>query len=112
TNRSQINGSKLVDDDVVISVTPMTASDVLAGELKIIILTKNGTSLGFPLSMVPELKKTGRGVKAISMDKDDNICFATALDPKAETFICNDKELNARKVRMRKRADKGQKAQL
>lgn len=112
TNRSQINATKLVDGDEVISVTPMTASDVLAGELKIIILTKNGTSLGFPLSMVPELKKTGRGAKAISMDKDDSICFATALDPKAETFMYNDKKLNARKVRMRKRADKGQKAQL
>ena len=58
------------------------------------------------------MKKTGRGVKAITLEKEDTICFAAALDPNTETFEYEDKVLNAKKVRNRKRGDKGQRAQL
>jgi len=112
TNRSQINATKLEDHDEVVNITLLTASDVLAGTLKVIILTEKGYSLGFLLSDVPEMKKTGRGVKAIKLEKDDTVRFGTAIDPDAETFQYNDKVLSAKKVRMRKRGDKGQKAQL
>ncbi len=112
TNRSVINATKLEDGDTVIGITLMSAHEVLAGNLKVIILTEKGLSLGFPLSEVSELKKTSRGVKAITLDKNDSICFATALGPNADTFVYNDKTLSAKKVRNRKRGDKGQKAQL
>lgn len=112
TNRSLISATKLEDNDEVIAINHLSANDVLSGNLKVIILTDKGLSLGFPLSDVSELKKTSRGVKAITLEKNDTICFTTALDQNTETFTYNDKTLNAKKVRNRKRGDKGQKAQL
>ena len=112
TNRSQISATKLEDDDKVIGITLLSAGDVLAGNHKVILLTEQGLSLGFPLSEVSEFKKTSRGVKAIKLDKGDTVCFATAVSPNTETFEYNDKVLSAKKVRTRKRADKGQKAKL
>ncbi len=112
TNRSQISATKLEDGDLVIGITLLSAGDILANNYKVIILTDNSLSLGFPLSEVSELKKTSRGVRAIKLDKDDKVCFGSAVSPSTETFIYNDKEYNAKKVRNRKRADKGQKAKL
>ncbi len=112
TNRAQINATKLEANDKVVSITLLSAGEILANNSKVIILTENGLSLGFPLSEVSELKKTSRGVIGIKLDKDDTVCFATALNPNIENFVYKDKELSARKVRNRKRADKGQKAKL
>ena len=112
TNRSQISATKLEDGDTVIGVTLLSAGDILADNHKVIILTDNGLSLGFPLSEVSEFKKTSRGVRAIKLDKGDKVCYGTAVNPNTETFVYNDKEYSARKVRNRKRADKGQKAKL
>jgi DNA gyrase subunit A len=112
TNRSQINATKLEDGDIVIGITLLSAGDILADKHKVIILTDNGLSLGFPLSEVSEFKKTSRGVRAIKLDKGDNVCYGTAVSPSTEIFVYNDKEYSAKKVRNRKRADKGQKAKL
>ncbi len=115
TNRSQIAATKLEENDEVISICMLTAAEVMAGwagGIKVIILTAKGLSLGFPLAEVSELKKTSRGVKAITLEKNDTVCFATALSQNVETFIYNDKEFSVKKVRNRKRGDKGQKATL
>ena len=112
TNRSQINATKLEDGDEIIAINLLTAGDILAGNHKVIILTEKGLSLGFPLSEVSELKKTSRGVKAITLEKNDTVCYATALSPTEETFEYNGKTFNAKKVRNRRRGDKGQKATL
>ncbi len=112
TNRSVVSATKLEDQDEVVGITLMSAREVLTGNLKVVILTEKGLSLGFPLSEVPELKKVSRGVKAITLDKSDSVCYATALGPNIDTFVYYDKTLSAKKVRSRKRGDKGQKAQL
>jgi DNA gyrase subunit A len=112
TNRSQIASTKLEEKDEIVTINLLSAGDILAGNLKVIILTEKGSSLGFSLSEVSELKKTSRGVKAITLEKNDTVCFATALNQNAETFQYNDKTLSAKKVRNRKRGDKGQKATL
>ena len=112
TNRSQIVSTKLEDKDEIIAINLLSAHEVLAGNLKVILLTEKGLSLGFPLSEVSELKKTSRGVKAITLEKNDSVAFATALNPNVDTFQFNEKTLSAKKVRMRKRGDKGQKATL
>lgn len=112
TNRSQIASTKLEDNDKIISINLISAGEKLAGNLKVIILTEKGLSLGFSLDEVTELKKTSRGVKGITLDKNDSVCFATVLNQNTETFEYNDKVLSAKKVRNRKRADKGQKATL
>ncbi len=112
TNRSQIVSTKLEEKDEIVAINLLSARDVLAGNLKVILLTEKGLSLGFPLSEVSELKKTSRGVKAITLEKNDRVAFATALNPSTDTFQYNEKALSAKKVRMRKRGDKGQKATL
>ena len=112
TGRQMIAATKLDADDEVVGVTMLSASDVLTGTKKVILLTKDGLSLGFPLSEVSELKKTSRGVKGITLEKEDTVAFATVVHPAAETFEYEGKILNARRVRNRKRAAKGQKANL
>lgn len=112
TGRQMIAATKLDADDEVVGVIMLSASDVLIGTKKVILLTKDGLSLGFPLSEVSELKKTSRGVKGITLEKGDTVAFATVVHPAAETFEYEGKTLNARRVRNRKRAAKGQKANL
>ena len=77
-----------------------------------ILLTRNGLSLGFPVSEVSEFKKTSRGVKGITLDKNDSVVFSTIVDMNADTFEYDGRVLNAKRVRNRKRAAKGQKATL
>ena len=112
TGRQMIAATKLDADDEVVGVIMLSASDVLTGTKKVILLTKDGLSLGFPLSEVSEHKKTSRGVKGITLEKEDTVAFATVVHPAAETFEYEGKTLNARRVRNRKRAAKGQKANL
>lgn len=112
TGRQMIAATKLDADDEVVGVIMLSASDVLTGTKKVILLTKDGLSLGFPLSEVSELKKTSRGVKGITLEKEDTVAFATVVHPAAETFEYEGKTLNARRVRNRKRTAKGQKANL
>lgn len=112
TNRSQIAATKLEEKDEVVAIDLLSAGDILAGNIKVIILTDKGLSLGFQLSEVSELKKTSRGVKAITLEKNDTVSFAIAINQNEETFQYNDKTLSSKKVRNRKRGDKGQKAQL
>jgi DNA gyrase subunit A len=112
TIRSTINATKLEDGDSISSIIMLTASDILSGDLKVILLTEKGSSLGFPLEEVSEMKKTGRGVKSVDLDKNDAVAFTTVVKTSTETFIYNGNELNAKKVRNRKRGQKPQKAQL
>ena len=112
TNRFQIASTKLESDDLIVDITIINATDSLSGNMKYIILTHKGLSLGFNLDEVSELKKTSRGVKGIDLDNSDYVAYATVVPNTTETFEYNGKVLSARKVRTRKRAAKGQKATL
>lgn len=112
TSRQMIAATKMDAEDCLVGVELLTAADVLTGTKKVILLTEKGYSLGFPVGEVSEFKKTSRGVKAISLEKNDSLIFATAVHPAAETFDYDGRTYNARRVRNRKRAAKGQKANL
>ena len=112
TNRAVVAATKLSDGDILAGLTRLSAKEVLSGTQKVIIYTTAGLSLGFPLDEVPELKKTGKGVKAITLDKNDTVAYATSVGPNVETFSYRGKEYSAKKVRNRKRGAKGQKATL
>lgn len=112
TNRSMISATKLEDGDFVASVVMLHADDVLATDRKVVMLTEKGTSLGYNLEEISELKKTGRGVKGIALDPKDHVCYVNVFTPQDETFVYNDETLSVRKVRNRKRGAKGQKANL
>ncbi len=112
TNRAAIAATKLMDGDILAGLTRLSAKEVLSGTQKVILYTAAGLSLGFPLEEVPELKKTGKGVKAISLEKNDTVAYATSVGPNTETFSYRGKDYSAKKVRNRKRGAKGQKATL
>ena len=112
TNRLQVAATKLDEGDEVSGVTALSAADILAGGKKVILLTKKGLSLGFPLEEVSEFKKTSRGVKGIALEKEDTVVHSTIVDLAQETFEYDGKTLGAKHVRNRKRAAKGQKANL
>ena len=112
TSRLQIASTKLDEGDSLVGVSQVSAADLLGGRMKVILLTEKGLSLGFSLQEVNEFKKTSRGVKAIELEKQDSLAYATVVENDAETFLYEGKELSAKKVRNRKRAAKGQKAKL
>ena len=112
TNRAVLSTTKLDDGDLLVSILLLTGHMVSSSDSKVILLTNDGLSLGFPLSEVSELKKTSRGVKGIALDSNDFVAFATVVTPDIETFEFNQKQLSAKKVRNRKRGAKGQKATL
>ena len=112
TNRAVIATTKLDENDELISIVHLTGHMVSSSDSKVILLTNDGLSLGFPLSEVSELKKTSRGVKGITLEKADIVVFATVVTPEIEFFEFNQKQLSAKKVRNRKRGAKGQKATL
>ncbi|MCI8337501.1 MAG: DNA topoisomerase 4 subunit A [Lachnospiraceae bacterium] len=112
TNRSVIASTKLEAGDSVAGITPLTVEDVIAGDRKVILITKNGLSLGFPLEEVGELKKTSRGVKGITLEQDDQVAYAGVVTPDREEILFEQKTFYPRKIRNRKRAAKGQKANI
>ena len=61
---------------------------------------------------VSEFKKTSRGVKGIALEKEDAVTYSTVVDFAQETFDYDGRILDAKHVRNRKRAAKGQKANL
>ena len=113
TNRAAIASTKLDEGDLLIGITFLSATDVLSDECKVIVLTEKEASLAFPLSEIPELKKTSRGVKAVTFEKNDTaLAFATALPATAESFVFKGKTILAKKIRLRKRGGKPQKTTL
>lgn len=113
TARSAIAATKLDEGDSIIGISMLSAADILSGSIKVIVLTQGMASLAFPVEEVPELKKNSRGVKAVTFDKNDtSLAFAAALHAQTETFTFGGKELSAKKVRMRSRGSKPQKAAL
>ncbi len=112
TNRSAIASTKLEEGDALVCIAPLSAAQIVENTTKIILLTKDGFSLGFELSEVPELKKNGRGVKGILLEKTDVVVCAAAVLPITETFEYDGKFYSAKKVKNRKRGIKGQRANL
>lgn len=112
TSRSVVITTKLEDGDRIAALQMLSASEILDGGMKMVIVTRNGLSLGFPLGEVTELKKSSRGVKAIALDDKDSVEFARAFKAVEESFEMNGKTFSVKKVRCRKRAAKGQKASL
>ncbi len=112
TMRSVVSATKLEENDTLVGIVKLTATDILAENRKVILLTQAGLSLAFPLEEVAEFKKTSRGVKGIALDKDDKVVCAAVVSPADETFIYKGKELSAKKVKVKKRGAKGQKTAL
>lgn len=112
TNRSAITSTKLDEGDKIAGITPLTVVEVINPDAKVVLITKKGLSLGFPLYEVSELKKTSRGVKGITLEEDDLVQYAAVVTPDCEELVFDQKKYDPKKIRNRKRAAKGQKAQI
>lgn len=112
TSRSAITSTKLEDGDAIAGITSLTVEDIIAQNRKVILITKKGLSLGFPLSEVNELKKTSRGIKGISLEDGDYVQYASVVPPECDKIIFEQTAYDPKKIRNRKRAAKGQKAQI
>ncbi|MBO5483704.1 MAG: DNA topoisomerase 4 subunit A [Lachnospiraceae bacterium] len=112
TNRSMVAATKLDKDDALSAVCQITMEDALSSDRKVVLITRKGLSLGFPLLEVNEYKKTSRGVKGITLTKDDEVAFAGLAAPDKEVMTFDGKHYNVKKIKLRKRADKPQKAQI
>ena len=112
TNRSVIASTKLDEDDRIIGITPLSVMEVINPDEKVILITKKGLSLGFPLYEVSELKKASRGIKGITLEKNDTVLHAAVVAPDCNEVIFDGKAYDPGKIRSRKRAAKGQKAQI
>lgn len=112
TNRLTIASTKLDENDYLAGVTLLTVEDAIAQDRKVIMITKDGLSLGFPLTEVSELKKTSRGVKGIALGKEDLVEYSSVVTPDCEEVTFEQTKYNPKKIRNRKRGAKGQKAQI
>ncbi len=112
TIRSCIAATKLAEGDQLVGVSIVSAHELNSEVMKVILLTEKGLSLGYTLNETTELKKNSRGVKGISLDSKDHVIHACVVSPETEKFVFDDKVYNAKKVRMKKRNDKGTKSQI
>lgn len=112
TNRSVITSTKLDEDDSIAGIVPLSVMEVINPDQKVILITKKGLSLGFPLYEVSELKKASRGIKGITLEDNDSVLYAAVAAPDCEELIFGQKAYDPRKIRSRKRAAKGQKANI
>lgn len=112
TSRSAIASTKLAPGDELVCIQLLSSHEALSAGQKVILITGRKLSLGFSLEEVSELKKTGRGVKAIALEDGDFVAFASCIAPETRTLEWNHDTIDAKKIRMRKRGAKGQKAKL
>lgn len=112
TNRNIMLATKLDEGDEVASIIRLNGHDLSAEDRKVIVITKNGYSLGFPLKEVSELKKTGRGVKAITLNRTDKVDFVTVVNPDIKEFEYKGRMVPSKKIKLRARASKGQEVSL
>lgn len=111
-NRAVISTTRLEDDDVIVGITALSASQAVSAHTKVILLTDKKLSLGFTIDEVPEMKKASKGVKGILLEKKDFVVCGAAISDKDDNFVFDGKDYNPHKIRTRKRGLKGQKATL
>ncbi|MBQ6835392.1 MAG: DNA topoisomerase 4 subunit A [Lachnospiraceae bacterium] len=101
TNRAVV-ATKLADEDKV-AVIRETVTD---GE--VVLQSKDGMFLKFPIAEVPELKKNTRGVRGMKLEKKDTLeqVYLTGLET---VIIYKEKEVHLTRLKTAKRDGKGSK---
>lgn len=112
TARAVVNTTKLDAEDLIISIAKINASDILANDRKVILMTTKGLQTAYLLEEVPELKKTSRGVKAATLDKDDHIAFVGVFGPEDAEFEHKGKQYPVKRFKVKRRGGKPQKINL
>ena len=109
TNRSVMLATKLEEGDELLSVRVLSAAEILSHDLRVYMLTKKKLGLSYLLDEVVEMKKSGRGVKGISLAEDDEV-KGVAVEVSATTEVEFDGDsYKVAKFKLKKRAAKGDK---
>ena len=74
----------LKKDDSLLTVLPVSDSDLL-------LITRTGMSIRFPVSAVPVQGRTASGVKGMSVDSDDEVCWAGQIADKDEIVLFSER---------------------
>ena len=82
---------------------------VAEGQTEVVIQTKNGVFLRFPLEEISEMKKNSRGVRGIKLEKDDEL-EALYLIGDNPVIQYKKKEVHLNRLKIGKRDGKGSKA--
>lgn len=102
-----IAATKLTEEDEVILIGRVSAVDYL------VLQSKEGYFLRFPVSEVPDKKKAAVGVRGMKLGLDDILEHAYLLESRMEYAIqYKDKELILNKTKLGKRDGKGVKVRV
>ena len=106
-SKRTVSATKLSEDDELVSVY------VLKDKTNIILRTKEGFFLRFPLAEIPEKKKGAVGVRGMKLGAKDWVeeVYYTLNSVDSPVFI-QDKELNLNSLKLGKRDTKGSKIKL
>ncbi|MBP5160204.1 MAG: DNA topoisomerase 4 subunit A [Lachnospiraceae bacterium] len=109
TARSVVQTTKLDADDALVNISMLGASDIIMGDRQVFLVTGKNLMLAYPVEEVVELKKTSRGVKGITLDKDDLVEAAGVYSPDDPEIEACGKKIPVKKIKTRKRGAKPQK---
>ena len=102
--RLTIQATKLEDDDRIVMVHAIT------DQMTIVMQTKGGFFLKYPLEEIPEQKKTARGVRGIKLSAKDEVEDAWVLSPNEPNVInYHDHEVDLNHLKTTARGGKGAK---
>ena len=103
-NKRTVNATKLSEDDVLVSVS------VLNEKSNIVLRSKEGYFLCFPLTEIPEKKKGAVGVRGMKLGAKDCIEEVFYIQNAVDTIITyNEKEINLNALKVASRDTKGSK---
>ena len=106
-NKKMVAATKLADGDSLVSVA------VLKEFKDIILQSKSGFFLKFPVSDIPEKKKGAVGVRGMKLESSDNVdavYYTVGTDPAVITF--KDKTFDSDRLKNARRDGKGTKVRL
>ena len=106
-NKRTVAATKLGDDDKVVSVY------VLKDKTNIVLRTKEGYFLRFPLTEIPDKKKGAIGVRGMKLGAKDLVEEVYYTQNTVETkIVYKDKEVNLTALKLGKRDSKGTKIRV
>ena len=104
-SKRTIGATKLVEGDALVGVLP------LAGEDQVVLQTRGGFFLRFPLTEVPEKKKGAIGVRGIRLAGEDRVEAAYLLTEGEERKIpFGQRQLTLNRLKLARRDGKGTKS--
>ncbi len=110
-SRKTIAATKLLENDRVVAIYP--ASSAIAFDKLVVLQTKDGHFLKFPISEVPEKKKTAVGVTGIKLNGKDEVDEVYIISNEDDvTADYHGKSVSLRRFKTAKRGGQGSKVKL